>query len=74
MIPEHSLWFTSQDGLKLHARRYGNDGGPDVVCLAGLTRNHCDFDGLARHLAGAGFRVTAFDSRGARPFRKSAQY
>ena len=71
MIPETSLWFTSQDSLKLHARRYGADGGPDVVCLAGLTRNHRDFDGLARHLAATGFRVTAFDSRGRGPSEKA---
>ena len=71
MIPEMSLWFTSQDGLKLHARRYGADGAPDVVCLAGLTRNHRDFEGLARHLAAAGFRVTAFDSRGRGPSERA---
>ena len=58
--------FTSSDGLSLYARVYGpNDAtSPTVVCLAGLTRNSRDFDGLAVHLSGQGFRAITIDSRG----------
>ncbi len=37
---------------------------PTVVCLAGLTRNSCDFNGLATYLAGQDYRVITIDSRG----------
>ncbi|MEM9196727.1 MAG: alpha/beta hydrolase [Pseudomonadota bacterium] len=37
--------------------------GPAVLCLAGLTRNHRDFDPLAAHLAPR-HRVLRLDSRG----------
>ena len=58
--------FTTGDGLRLHARVYGRDDPalPTVVCLAGLTRNSRDFDGLAIQLSGRGFRVITIDSRG----------
>ncbi|MFP3920624.1 MAG: alpha/beta fold hydrolase [Dichotomicrobium sp.] len=47
------IYYTSFDGLRLHARHYGQPN-PDtraVVCLAGLTRNSSDFHMLAEHLA-----------------------
>lgn len=58
--------YRSNDGLDLHARIYGDakSAATPIVCLPGLTRNARDFDGLARHLAGTGRRVVAFDYRG----------
>lgn len=58
--PFESITFTSRDGLRLYGRRYRASGGHHplsapprrpVLCLAGLTRNSRDFDGLARRLA-----------------------
>lgn len=63
--------FTSQDGLELYYRDYGDplaDALP-VVCLAGLTRNSIDFDGFAAR-ASARRRVLALDYRG----RGKSQY
>lgn len=63
-----SRFYSSQDGLKLHARIYGDrDAGPVIVCLPGLTRNARDFDPVARLLTGDPAqprRVIAFDYRG----------
>ena len=60
-------FITVPDGLKLHARIYGeaNPGTP-VVCLPGLTRNLLDFEDLARILAAPPYnrRVIALSSRG----------
>jgi pimeloyl-ACP methyl ester carboxylesterase len=58
-------YYSAQDGLKLHYRDYGDPlaGGTPVLCLAGLTRNARDFDGLARHLM-AKRRVLVPDYRG----------
>ncbi len=58
--------FTTSDGLSLYARIYGVDDPtlPTVVCLAGLTRNSRDFNGLAACLARHGYRVITIDSRG----------
>ncbi|MBZ9808705.1 alpha/beta hydrolase [Mesorhizobium sp. BR1-1-9] len=63
------FFYTAPDGLKLHARIYGeaNSGHWPVVCLPGLTRNARDFHELALYLAGkAGSprKVVAFDYRG----------
>jgi len=66
-----SLFVTSDDGLRLHARDYGaenaNSGIP-VVCLPGLSRNAADFDCIAKALshgsAGPDRRVIAIDYRG----------
>lgn len=62
------FFYDSADGLRLHARIYGEaiDGRLPVVCLPGLTRNARDFDELARILSkGANARqVIAFDYRG----------
>jgi pimeloyl-ACP methyl ester carboxylesterase len=64
-----SVFITAQDGLKLHARCYGERAWPElpVVCLPGLTRTTEDFDALATALAGDGARprrVVALDYRG----------
>lgn len=62
------FWYSSTDGLKLHARVYGkpSDRLP-VVCLPGLTRNAADFHELALFLARhpeQPRQVVAFDYRG----------
>ncbi len=64
-----SVFTTSQDGLKLHARDYGDRSSPrlPVVCLAGLTRNAVDFHDLALALSRHRHRprrVVAIDLRG----------
>jgi pimeloyl-ACP methyl ester carboxylesterase len=48
-----NVTFTARDGLTLYARRYvaSNPVGRPVLCLAGLTRNSCDFHDLATFLA-----------------------
>ena len=63
------FFYDSPDGLKLHARIYGERIGESwpVVCLPGLTRNARDFHELALYLANrAKIRreVVAFDYRG----------
>ncbi|MDX8531247.1 alpha/beta hydrolase [Mesorhizobium sp. VK25A] len=63
------FFYASPDGLKLHARIYGeaNAEGWPVVCLSGLTRNARDFHELALHLSSKGERprkIIAFDYRG----------
>ncbi|SFD45613.1 alpha/beta hydrolase fold [Roseivivax sediminis] len=52
--------FTSSDGLSLHYEDEG-DGLP-LLCLAGLTRDHHDFDYVAPHLTGV--RLIRPDYRG----------
>ena len=69
------FFYTSSDGLKLHARVYGDavaDRWP-VVCLPGLSRNARDFHLLALYLAydaAIPRQVVAFDYRG----RGQSQY
>ncbi|KQU65623.1 hydrolase [Aminobacter sp. DSM 101952] len=63
------FFYASQDGLKLHARIYGDStrGGLPVVCLPGLTRNARDFHELALRLANDPenpCRIICFDYRG----------
>lgn len=63
------FFYTAPDGLKLHARVYGetNSGTWPVVCLPGLTRNARDFHKLALYLsrrANHSRKVIAFDYRG----------
>lgn len=61
-----SRFFIAPDGLRLHARDYG-EPRPDclpVVCLPGLARTAADFDVLARRLSELGRRVLAIDYRG----------
>ena len=46
-------YWTSHDGLKLHARDYAAAPGPArtaVICIHGLTRNARDFENLRRDL------------------------
>ncbi len=63
-----SFFYTSADGLTLHARVYGEPGGAlPAICLPGLTRNARDFHELALFLsreAEPARRVIAFDYRG----------
>ncbi|WP_192256679.1 alpha/beta fold hydrolase [Mesorhizobium caraganae] len=63
------FFYTAPDGLKLHARVYGetNSGTWPVVCLPGLTRNARDFHEIALYLsrrANHPRKVIAFDYRG----------
>jgi pimeloyl-ACP methyl ester carboxylesterase len=69
------FFYPSQDGLRLHARIYGEVAPRrrPVVCLPGLTRNARDFHRLALHLsrdAKTPRQVVAFDYRG----RGQSQY
>lgn len=60
-------FWTTADGLRLHARDYAGASGParlPVICLHGLTRNARDFEDLAPHIAAKGRRVLALDVRG----------
>lgn len=64
-----SVFVSAQDGLRLHARDYGDRAWSalPVVCLAGLTRNSVDFDTLAVALCTdpeRPRRVLALDYRG----------
>jgi pimeloyl-ACP methyl ester carboxylesterase len=57
-------WWMSRDGLRLHYRDYGGGAGrPPILCIAGLTRNARDFEGVADRLAGE-WRVICPDLRG----------
>jgi pimeloyl-ACP methyl ester carboxylesterase len=60
-----SRFITAQDGLRLHARDYGDRHSPHlpVVCLPGLTRTVEDFAILAAGLA-SDRRVLSLDYRG----------
>jgi pimeloyl-ACP methyl ester carboxylesterase len=67
MVPVKSVFISAPDGLKLHARCYGQRAasGIPVVCLPGLARTAADFDALAPVLADADTRrVIAIDYRG----------
>lgn len=66
---EDGFWW-SNDGLRLHYRRYGEDAGagrpgnrPPLICLPGLTRNARDFHELAMRLADR-WTVITVDLRG----------
>lgn len=64
-----SRFVTTQDGLKIHVRDYGDRSAPGlpVVCLPGLTRTGADFDPLATNLmanAAQPRRIVAIDYRG----------
>jgi len=63
------FFYSAPDGLKLHARVYGEDNARalPVVCLPGLSRNARDFHELALYLSRRDERprkVIAFDYRG----------
>jgi pimeloyl-ACP methyl ester carboxylesterase len=65
--PFADRFWTSLDGVALHARDYAGAPGParaPLVCLHGLTRNARDFEDLAPRLAAQGRRVLALDVRG----------
>jgi len=57
--------FSSQDGLSLYYRDYGNRlaDAPVILCLPGLTRNSKDSHNLATRLSGT-YRVICPDYRG----------
>ncbi|MEM8771977.1 MAG: alpha/beta hydrolase [Pseudomonadota bacterium] len=56
------------DGLKMWARRYGeNNCQEPAICIPGLTRNAADFEDLAPKIAGTGRRVYAVSLRGRGP-------
>lgn len=64
-----SVFVHAQDGLRLHARDYGERHWPGlpVVCLPGLSRNAIDFHLLALALSGDARRprrVVSIDYRG----------
>lgn len=62
-----SRWWTSHDGLRLHARDYAPAAGDarlPVIAIHGLTRNSRDFETVAPFIAGTGRRVLAVDVRG----------
>lgn len=64
-----NFFYNSTDGLRLHARVYGESvpGRRPAVCLPGLTRNARDFHPLALYLsreAETPRQVIAFDYRG----------
>lgn len=62
-----SRWWTSQDGLNLHARDYAGAEGParlPLIAIHGLTRNSRDFENVAPYIAATGRRVLALDIRG----------
>lgn len=63
------FFYSAPDGLKLHARVYGQQHGEalPVICLPGLTRNARDFHELALYLsttAETRRKIVAFDYRG----------
>ena len=63
------FFYLAKDGLRLHARLYGNSdqARTPVVCLPGLTRNVRDFHELALFLSThptTPRKVVAFDYRG----------
>ena len=62
-----SRWWSSPDGLRLHARDYAGAEGPSrlpVIAIHGLTRNSRDFENVAPWIAATGRRVLALDVRG----------
>jgi pimeloyl-ACP methyl ester carboxylesterase len=70
-------WWTSPDGLRLHYRDYAGDPARlPILCIAGLTRNARDFEGVAAHLADE-WRLICPDLRGrgeSEPAKDSASY
>jgi len=61
------FFWTSHEGLPLHARDYAPAGEIQklpVICIHGLTRNARDFEELAPRIAATDRRVLAVDVRG----------
>ncbi|MGG7518860.1 alpha/beta fold hydrolase [Allorhizobium undicola] len=60
-------WIETDDGLRLYLRSHGRPTElPPVICLAGLTRNHRDFEAFAIRLASMEPKrqIICLDSRG----------
>ena len=67
MADFEDIYWTSPDGLTLHARDYAAVVQTEllpVICLHGLTRNARDFEEVAPRIAALGRRVLAVDFRG----------
>ena len=67
MADFEDFYWTSPDGLSLHARDYApavETPRLPVICLHGLTRNARDFEEVAPRIAATGRRVLAADFRG----------
>jgi pimeloyl-ACP methyl ester carboxylesterase len=67
MAQFEDFYWTSPNGLQLHARDYApviETARLPVICLHGLTRNARDFEDVAPRIAAAGRRVLAADFRG----------
>ena len=66
--PYRDIWVRSADGLRLHARGYGDPAAPAVIGLPGLARHAADFHDLAIALTGpdasTARHVVAVDYRG----------
>lgn len=63
----HGRFITVADGLKLFVRDLpaeGDEVGPPVLCLHGLTRNGRDFEDILPRIAAGGRRALALDVRG----------
>jgi len=70
------LYWTSPDGLRLHARDYRpaqDTGRLPVICLHGLTRNARDFEDVAPAIAASGRRVLAASFRGRGQSQRAAE-
>jgi pimeloyl-ACP methyl ester carboxylesterase len=66
MISWSDGYWTSSDGIRLHYRDYAASdpaARPPILCIAGLTRNARDFEGVAERLA-PHWRVLAIELRG----------
>lgn len=52
-IQSRDFYYTSQEGLRLYARDYGDraSGLTPIICLPGLTRNSKDFESVALRYA-----------------------
>lgn len=50
--------------MKLHTRRWGDEGAHSVVCAHGIAQHSGIFEDLAQRLAGQGHSVLAVDLRG----------
>ncbi|MEM9570500.1 MAG: alpha/beta hydrolase [Pseudomonadota bacterium] len=60
----NDIFYTSQDGLRLYAKEYGDRKAPiPAICMHGLTRNHKDFEPMIASL-GDGHRFISVDVRG----------
>jgi len=64
MSSYRDVYYPSPDGLRLHARDYGDEQAPlAVLCLHGLSRNARDFEPVAERLSPR-FRVICAEQRG----------